>query len=345
MRLSPLRMAVAGAGVAGLVAGVALAGAPATAAPVEKLSPAALVAQLGERTGGSYLDGAGQLVVTVTDAAAAARVSAAGAQPRLVTRSAAALAKADDALQGSLRTPGTAFHVDPVSNQVVVTYDESVTGAKLAEVRAEVAKLGDAARLEAAPGKLEPMITGGDAIYGGGSRCSLGFNARNSAGQAFFVTAGHCGNLAATWTLSNGQALGQRVLSRFPGDDYAVFRYTNTSIARPGAVNLYNGSTQDIANSGTPGVGASVRRSGSTTGLRSGTVLGLNATVNYAQGSVYGLIRTNVCAQGGDSGGSLFSGNTALGLTSGGSGNCSTGGTTYFQPVTEALNSYGIYVY
>ena len=71
----------------------------------------------------------------------------------------------------------------------------------------------------------------------------------------------------------------------------------------------------------------------------------LNATVNYAEGTVSGLIRTNVCAEPGDSGGSLFAGGTALGLTSGGSGNCSTGGTTYFQPVTEALSRYGVSVF
>ena len=32
-------------------------------------------------------------------------------------------------------------------------------------------------------------------------------------------------------------------------------------------------------------------------------------------------------------------------LTSGGSGNCSSGGVTYFQPVTEALSVYGVSVY
>ena len=61
--------------------------------------------------------------------------------------------------------------------------------------------------------------------------------------------------------------------------------------------------------------------------------------------SVSGLIRTNVCAEGGDSGGALFAGSVALGLTSGGSGNCSSGGTTYFQPVTEVLSRYGVSVY
>jgi streptogrisin D len=35
----------------------------------------------------------------------------------------------------------------------------------------------------------------------------------------------------------------------------------------------------------------------------------------------------------------------ALGLTSGGSGNCSSGGTTFFQPVTEPLSVYGVSVY
>jgi streptogrisin D len=74
-------------------------------------------------------------------------------------------------------------------------------------------------------------------------------------------------------------------------------------------------------------------------------VTALNATVNYPQGTVYGLIRTTVCAEPGDSGGSLFSGTSALGLTSGGSGNCSSGGTTFFQPVTEPLNVYGVNVY
>ena len=78
--------------------------------------------------------------------------------------------------------------------------------------------------------------------------------------------------------------------------------------------------------------------------MHSGTVTQLNATVNYAEGSVSGLIRTTVCAEGGDSGGPLYAGGTAYGLTSGGSGNCSRGGVTYFQPVTEALNAYGVSV-
>ncbi|WP_244167373.1 trypsin-like serine protease, partial [Streptomyces mutomycini] len=71
-----------------------------------------------------------------------------------------------------------------------------------------------------------------------------------------------------------------------------------------------------------------------------------DATVNYGGGDiVYGMIRTNVCAEPGDSGGPLYSGTRAIGLTSGGSGNCSSGGTTFFQPVTEALSAYGVSVF
>ncbi|MBC3992345.1 trypsin-like serine protease, partial [Streptomyces sp. AC563] len=70
-------------------------------------------------------------------------------------------------------------------------------------------------------------------------------------------------------------------------------------------------------------------------------VTALDATVNYQEGTVEGLIQTTVCAEPGDSGGSLFAGDTALGLTSGGSGNCGSGGETFFQPVTEALQATG----
>jgi hypothetical protein len=57
---------------------------------------------------------------------------------------------------------------------------------------------------------------------------------------------------------------------------------------------------------------------------------------------VTGLIETNVCAEPGDSGGPLFSEGIALGITSGGSGDCTSGGTTFFQPVTKAMQALGV---
>jgi streptogrisin D len=285
------------------------------------------------------------MVVTVTDTAAAQAVRAKGATPKLVARGAAQLAGATAELDRSAKIPGTAWSVDPKSNQVVVTTDSTVTGAKLDQLNAVVARLGDAVRVESAPGTLSTRISGGNAIYSGGYRCSLGFNVR-SGSTYYFLTAGHCGNIGTTWYSNSAQTsvLGTRAGTSFPGNDYAIVRYSGSTV-QPGNVTLYNGTTQDITSAGNAYVGQAVKRSGSTTGVHSGTVTALNATVNYAEGSVYGLIKTTVCAEGGDSGGSLFAGTTALGLTSGGSGNCTSGGTTYFQPVTEALSVYGVSVY
>jgi streptogrisin D len=336
-----------------LLVGVQLSG-PAQAASSGTLGSAALrtssmasslARSLGSRTAGSYLDANGQLVVTVVDAAGAEQVRASGAIARLVSRSGAQLAAATAELDRSAAVPGTAWAVDPVTNQVVVSVDDSVTGAKLAAVNAAVSRLGDAVRVEHVDGVFSTRIAGGDAIYGGQFRCSLGFNVRTSANVYYFLTAGHCGNIASTWYANSAhtQVLGTTAGSSFPGNDYAIVRYTS-SVAHPGSVDLYGGS-QDITSAADPVVNQTVSRSGSTTHVHSGRVTALNATVNYAEGTVRGLIRTTVCAEGGDSGGSLFSGTTAYGLTSGGSGNCSSGGTTFFQPVTEPLGVYGVAVF
>jgi streptogrisin D len=327
--------------------GSAFAASPASAAPSigvdPSFAPSALASkldsQLGTNAAGSYIDSAGKIVVNVTDAATAKSVTAAGGTARFVARSGATLSAADSTLKSELKTPGTAFAVDPVSNQVVVSVDSTVTGAKLAAVQATVAKLGSAARIETVPGTMSIKISGGDAIYTGSARCSLGFNVRTTAGVNYFLTAGHCTNVGATWT-NGSTTLGTRAGTSFPGNDYGIVKYSTSSVTISGAV-----GSQDITSAGTPAVGATVYRRGSTTGIHSGKVTALNSTVNYSEGSVSGLIRTTVCAEPGDSGGSLYSGTTALGLTSGGSGNCSSGGVTYFQPVVEPLSTYGVSVW
>ncbi|MGW3866799.1 S1 family peptidase, partial [Streptomyces sp. NPDC005047] len=101
-------------------------------------------------------------------------------------------------------------------------------------------------------------------------------------------------------------------------------------------------SDQLVRGSNEAPVGASICRSGSTTHWHCGTVLAKNETVNYSQGAVHQMTKTSVCAEGGDSGGSFISGDQAQGVTSGGWGNCSSGGETWFQPVNEILNRYGL---
>jgi hypothetical protein len=271
---------------------------------------------------------------------AAVAASPAGASPG--PNSAARLAAAVQSLNQSVAFPGTAWGVDPASHQVVVTVDHTVDGARLAAVRTAVQHLGNTATLHIASGVFHLDVSGGDAIIGSQYRCSLGFNVV-SGSTHYFLTAGHCGNVEPTWWTSTSHTtlLGNTVDSQFPGTDYALVQYDASYTDYPGTV-----GGQDITHAADASVGETVTRRGSTTGVHSGTVQALGVTVHYSSGeTVNGLIQTNVCAEGGDSGGSLYDGNAAIGLTSGGSGDCTQGGTTFFQPVTAALSHYNVQVY
>ena len=316
---------------------------------VEAAEDARAVARdLGADAAGVYYDkAAGAMVVAVSDRSAADRARRAAdgdTQVRVVEHSKADLAAVTDRLEQEVSTPGSGWAVDHAANQVVVTLDSTVSEADAARIKDVVAPYGDAARVDEVPGTFSTRLSGGQAIYAaGGGRCSLGFNVR-SGSSYYFLTAGHCTNISSSWYSNAAQTafLGTRAGTSFPGNDYGIVA---RSSAGAGNVYLYNGGYRDITGAGNAFVGQSVTRSGSTTGLHGGTVTATNATVNYAEGQVRGLIQTNVCAEPGDSGGSLFSGTTAIGLTSGGSGNCTYGGTTFFQPVTEALGVYGVSVY
>ena len=234
---------------------------------------------------------------------------------------------------------GISWYLDAAAGRVVVTADSSVSSAEVATLRRAAGSTGGAAlRIQRTAGVFTPLLSAGDAIYGTRYRCSLGFNVV-SGSTFYFLTAGHCGNLESTWYTSSSRTtlIGPTVSSSFPGNDYALVRYANTSLSHPGGFTVADAV-----------VGERVTRDGSTTGVHSGTVTALNVSVRYRGhpgGTVSGLIQTTVCAEGGDSGGPLYDGTKALGLTSGGSGDCTSGGTTFFQPVREAANAYGVTIY
>ncbi|MFD7436670.1 S1 family peptidase [Streptomyces sp. NPDC059861] len=275
-------------------------------------------------------------------AAAAFTVPSANASDTPTTFSAAEL----KGVSGSVLeadVPGTAWAVDSKTNRVVVTVDSTVSQAEIAEIKRQAGGDADALTIKRTPGTFNKLIQGGDAIYASSWRCSLGFNVRAGNGTEYFLTAGHCTDGAGTWYSNSGRTtvIGSTAGSSFPGNDYGIVQYSG-SVSRPGTANGV-----DITRAATPSVGTTVIRDGSTTGTHSGRVTALNATVNYGGGDIVsGLIQTTVCAEPGDSGGPLYGSNgVAYGLTSGGSGNCSSGGTTFFQPVTEALSAYGVSVY
>jgi streptogrisin B len=231
---------------------------------------------------------------------------------------------------------GVAWYVDPTTDKVVVTVDKTVSKSEVASIRRSAGPDASALSIRHATGVFRPLVSAGDAIYGGQYRCSLGFNVV-SGSTYYFLTAGHCGKVAKSWytDAQHRTLIGPTIGYSFPGNDYALVQYTNTALSHPGGYTAANAF-----------VGEKVTRDGSTSGVHSGTVQALNVTVRYqGGGKVSGLIQTNVCAEPGDSGGPLYDGTKGIGLTSGGSGDCTTGGTTFFQPVTEALSAYGVSLY
>jgi streptogrisin B len=282
-----------------------------------------------------------RLIAVTTGLVAAAAIAIPNANASTVTPFSTAQLKSANASVLKADVPGTAWSVDSKTNRVVVTVDSTVSKAEIAKIKRQAGSDAGALTIKHTSGQFKPLISGGDAIYGGQYRCSLGFNV-HSGNTYYFLTAGHCGEVASTWYSNSGHTttLGTNVGYSFPNNDFALVRYTNSSISHPSTV-----GSQTITSAATPSVGTTVYRRGSTTGTHSGRVTALNATVNYGNGDiVYGMIQTTVCAEGGDSGGPLYGGTVAYGLTSGGSGNCTSGGTTFFQPVTEALSYYGVSV-
>ncbi len=307
-----------------------------------------LAGLLGDAFAGSYYDaGEQQLVVNVVPGdnnQVIVQAKKAGAEVREVDNSMGELRTGARTLKSEATIPGTSWAIDPRTNKIRVTADSTVTGAEWDRLESTVDSLGSGmATITKSTGTFKTFVSGGDAIFGGGARCSLGFNVTAGDGSPAFLTAGHCGVADDQWSdAQGGQPIATVDQAVFPGEgDFALVRYDDPATEAPSEVNLGNQTIQ-ISQAAEATVGQQVFRMGSTTGLADGQVLGLDATVNYPEGTVTGLIQTDVCAEPGDSGGSLFTQDgLAIGLTSGGSGDCAVGGETFFQPVTTALEAVG----
>jgi streptogrisin C len=222
-------------------------------------------------------------------------------------------------------------------------------GAGNGQAGAGQAGNGQAGNGQAAGGQA---VRGGQPyIINGQARCSVGF-----AVEGGFVSAGHCGQQGDTTAALSAGALqnqGAFAASSFPDNDFSFVK-TDAAFTPTGEVESFNGQNKPIeggqplpvAGSTEAPVGTAVCKFGSTTGASCGVVQALNATVQFAdpeggagQVTVNGLTQTDACAEGGDSGGPFLAGDQAQGTVSGGNGDCTQGGTTFFQPVNEALQT------
>ena len=243
------------------------------------------------------------------------------------------------------------WYIEPRSNSVVVEINPVTRNAETEEFLNQARGDGTAIRVSwttRTPRTLADVV-GGDrfnfAVGGQLSGCSIGFSALGAtSNDLYFITAGHCTRFGgAVLDLAGGQ-FGEVSQSRFDAaGDFGLVDVVDLNARVTPTINKFDGGSITVTGSQEIPVGASVCRSGSTTGLRCGEVIALNQTVNYGNGDiVQGLARTTACAEPGDSGGPYINGSEAQGLTSGGSGDCSVGGITYFQPINEVLDGLGV---
>ncbi|MEU8206256.1 S1 family peptidase [Streptosporangium sp. NPDC049046] len=303
-----------------------------------------LVRRLGPRLGGVWLRGAtaNNLVTATTSATDIPSILAAGSEAEVVSRPLAELAAIQtrlDAANTSALVSSTRF-IDVKRNKVIVLSPKPDAAESFVE-STDVDR--DAVIVLTSSETPLPLydLVGGNAYYIGTSeRCSIGFPVFKGT-QPGFVSAGHCGKPGDTTTGFNRAPQGVFQGSTFPGNDYSWVAVNADWTPTP-AVDNGEGGTVPVAGARVAIEGASVCRSGSTTEWHCGLIQQRGASVTYPQGTVSGVTRTSVCAEPGDSGGSFISVDQAQGVTSGGSGNCDEGGTTYFQPIGPILSTYGL---
>ncbi|MEH1123046.1 S1 family peptidase [Micromonospora sp. CPCC 206061] len=357
------RVAVATVAAGVVATALTVPSTPAGAQPAGISAAAAdsLVEKLGVgRTAGTWLDTkSGRMVVAVTDTDAQKAVVSAGGVAKLVAHSDADLATIKAQVRATVDFAGVAWGVEAESNRVTIEADNTVTAANYERLTAIARQHGDAVQVQRVNAQLKPFIQGGrfitpnkGSVYGS---CSVGFNVRkkNNPNSLYILTAGHCTKMAVgvrDWFDKNGEYVGYDAGGDYPGNDFGLIKHNNAGLSKPGNVWLDSGdAVRDIVYSRDSRVNETVCSSGWRTGYRCGKVLSKNWEAKYYDWDqdgnldyVWELDRTDLCTLGGDSGGSVFHQDAALGLVSGGPENqC----ITYVQPVNEALAHYGVEVY
>ena len=200
--------------------------------------------------------------------------------------------------------------------------------------------------------ELMADMRGGEAYYfevdGQGGRCSVGFNGFNGSGQRQFATAGHCSGTPLT-NAGMYSMLDTTAANNFSGgaDDVGApvsgaFRFGDgydtgiVAVTEPGwtpraeVVTWGFGAGAPLASAPihvrdmAPAIiGASLCKSGSTTGWTCGTILEVDTNIS-AGGEAINAIISTACMLPGDSGGAALMSATAVGINSASSwvGNC-----------------------
>ncbi|MFF1300238.1 MULTISPECIES: S1 family peptidase [unclassified Streptomyces] len=296
----------------------------------------AIADELGDKRAAGVYYRNGRVVVAVTDQAAAETVRSAGAVAEVVPYSTAELDTAKAKLDQLAGIPNTAWSVDQSGNRVEVQIYDGVSAADRSRIEDAVSGFGGAVDITERSGKIESTayaMRGGlgissDYTSGGttwGRTCSAAFNVQDDNGKKYMITAGHCmEDGAVTWRRRSGDIpLGRATDWAYGTDsnqsDYGVVEYSNPDVSPYGTIQYKDGSEGQISRSASAYEDEEVKRVGTMSQDLVGKVLSTNATVTYTDGTtLLHMIEASNCNVFGDSGGALFSGETAVGITSGG---------------------------
>ncbi|TDD30767.1 S1 family peptidase [Kribbella turkmenica] len=314
-----------------------------------------LQSELGSKAVGTYYDDAGELVVAVSDLAAADLVRQAGAIPKLVRFTAdqlnAVQAELNRLAVGSSAGKVRSWYVDPISGTVVVTVPKGAHDLITERFLERAREYGGLVTIRSAAGTV--TTTADDFGLRGGMKvdkntgyvCSLGFNARTTKGTRIFLTAGHCTAGKPSFS-RNGYILGNTRTSSFPGNDFGTVGVIE-GWDQQGYVEGWGAGNVAVKGIANATIGSTLCKSGKSTGWTCGRIVARNVTVNYGNNRVVrGLFQHTACTEAGDSGGANMTGNYAQGISSGAAlinGQClekhGRPSESYAQPIAEVLQS------
>ncbi|MFF0544803.1 S1 family peptidase [Nocardia thailandica] len=307
-----------------------------------------------ETFAGAWLTAEGKAVIATTDQQTANLAAADGYQTHLAPISAGGLegallqlAQWVANLPQPLSTAIGSVAVDFLNSQLVLNVANTPAAHALniptliANVKV-VLSPGSGGPVEKRPMGGDTYITAATDLHDTSLRgvdvCSFGFNATDAAGNALNISAGHCNPLVESdgkapvyvpnvRDIPNSPEVGSFAASNLGGAsalDWSVIRLNeravNAGMDLP-RVRGANGTTVTITGTAEPVTGAPICKTGQSSTFTCGFVSADRVeTQLYTADGVSKTIRgfaSTACTLGGDSGGAIFSGTLAIGITSG----------------------------
>ncbi|KAA0918712.1 S1 family peptidase [Dietzia sp. ANT_WB102] len=206
-------------------------------------------------------------------------------------------------------TPGTGSIIDGMMGQ---TMSDPATPVPADQRRA----------IQVAPAPAGPLV-GGTAyqvgVPGGILECSTGFNGELN-GKPVVITAAHCAGADGTRAaLSDGEEFGTMTRTTRDNIDTALIAIDDDAADRfrTNLVGSGPDSTQEIIGTADPVVGQKACKTGFRTGFSCGTISQVGTAIDVAGSrTISNAFTVDLCALPGDSGGVVFSGDRALGISS-----------------------------